>query len=200
MSERHFADGELLAAVFHDLRDPIAAVLMQSGALRKLELGGESGERVHKRAEAISRSADRALKLLGDVHDLLRFRQERLVLQRSTTPVSELAVTLQAAVQEVLGPRRTALRIVEKTDTLSCDAPRLIRALYHRATRAALATPNDSEITLTLEKDRGAVTTSGNESEGTSRSEQLGWAIVETFLEAHGGSVQRVGAGATFTL
>jgi two-component system phosphate regulon sensor histidine kinase PhoR len=61
---------DLVAIVCHDLKDPLASIVMGTGFLKKTIRADEGAAR--RVVDAISRSADRMSQLIGDFHDLAK--------------------------------------------------------------------------------------------------------------------------------
>ncbi|HEV3189595.1 MAG TPA: histidine kinase dimerization/phospho-acceptor domain-containing protein, partial [Polyangiaceae bacterium] len=73
-------DKDLLSIVCHDLKDPLASIVMGAGFLKKtLPSEDASSRRV---VDAIGRSADRMANVVGDFHDLARLEAGRMELDR----------------------------------------------------------------------------------------------------------------------
>ncbi len=190
-------DEQLLSALFHDLRDPLAAVLMQSRSLLKEELT----ERPRRRTEAIVRSADRAVCLLGDVQDLFRLRQGRLSPTLGDHPLSALADGVTAASRDALGIRNVQLaRELDASARGRFDLTLTTRALFHLVVMAAAASPSGATVRLTLGVSEGRARGRVQGESGTPledaqasarRSELLGWTVASGLIEAQGGTLVR---------
>jgi len=72
------ADKDLIAIVCHDLKDPLASIVMGSGFLKKT-VGAEDAA-ARRVIDAISRSADRMNQVVGDFHDLSKIEAGTLVV------------------------------------------------------------------------------------------------------------------------
>jgi signal transduction histidine kinase len=199
-------DNELLSALFHDMRDPLAAVQMQSRSLLKAELLGPDAERVKRRSEAIARSSERALGLLGDVQDLFRLRRGVLTLNPALHPLSLACEEVLRSASAAAASRQVQLiaEAVPPSATALFDRALLPRALHHVVLLAAAFCAPGATVRLTLHRNaEGVVGHAGDEatrpsSTPLSRSEILGWTLAGAFIQAHpGGTVVRDAAGQT---
>ena len=80
---------ELLAVVSHDLRNPLGAIVT-SASLLQTPVDGNVGERVHKLAQTILRSADQMDRLIADLLDLAQIRAGKLAVEQKPQDVEGL--------------------------------------------------------------------------------------------------------------
>jgi signal transduction histidine kinase len=89
-------EADLISIVCHDLKDPLASIVMGAGFLRKtINADDGAGRRV---VEAIARSTDRMSQVIGDFHDLAKLEAGRITLD--LRPWDVVAV-LQATVTQL---------------------------------------------------------------------------------------------------
>jgi signal transduction histidine kinase len=75
---REATDADLISIVCHDLKDPLASIVMGAGFLRKtIPAEDGAGRRV---VEAIARSTERMSQVIGDFHDLAKLEAGRVTL------------------------------------------------------------------------------------------------------------------------
>jgi signal transduction histidine kinase len=110
--EGHDADRDLVAIVCHDLKDPLASIVMGSGFLRKT-IPPEDGA-ARRVIDAIARSAGRMSQVVGDFHDLARLEDGTLSIDPRPCDV---AVVLRGAI----GPLEA--QATEKGITFELDVP-----------------------------------------------------------------------------
>ncbi len=79
---------DLVSIVCHDLKDPLASIVMGAGFLKKTISADESAAR--RVVDAIARSADRMSQVISDFHDLARL--EAGVLQFELRPCDVVAI------------------------------------------------------------------------------------------------------------
>lgn len=71
-------EADLISIVCHDLKDPLASIVMGAGFLRKtIPPEDGAGKRV---VEAIARSTERMSQVIGDFHDLAKLEAGRITL------------------------------------------------------------------------------------------------------------------------
>jgi signal transduction histidine kinase len=69
---------DLISIVCHDLKDPLASIVMGAGFLRKTVSADDGAAR--RVVEAIARSTDRMSQVIGDFHDLAKLEAGRITL------------------------------------------------------------------------------------------------------------------------
>jgi PAS domain S-box-containing protein len=99
---------EVLGVVAHDLRNPVAAILMQARALQRAQT--EREDRTQKAAQRIVRAADRMNRLIGDLLDVSLIEAGQLPVER-----------------ERLSPRQFITESVEQQRPLAANASLEIR-------------------------------------------------------------------------
>jgi PAS domain S-box-containing protein len=216
------ARDQVLGVVAHDLRNPLATILMQSSALKRR---GPEPERRNQRArEIISRAASRMNHLIRDLLDVAQVEAGQLKIERGRVPAGELAaeaVEMQSSlasssglemrlevahdVHEVFGDRE---RLHQVLDNLIGNAIKFTRA-GGRITVGAAA--REAEVVFWVADtgcgispdslphvfDRFWQVTQGSNRLGAG----LGLAITKGIVEAHGGRIwveSTAGQGSTF--
>jgi signal transduction histidine kinase len=81
---------QVLGVVAHDLRNPLSTILLQAGALKRLD--PEAERRSQKQAEAIRRAATRMNRLIQDLLDVAVMESGQLTITRSRLSARELIV------------------------------------------------------------------------------------------------------------
>jgi PAS domain S-box-containing protein len=213
---------DILRAVSHDLRNPLAAVQGQAQLLdRKLE---KSGQPEHVGAEAIITSAQRMNTMIQDLVDSARSESGQLTLNRQSIALpafvhdmkQRLATTMDIARVEVVEP--------EALPPVLADPDRLERILTNLISNALKYSASGTPVTIGFAHEDGRVITSvadrgrGIAPEdlpglfqryfrtGTAREERegmgLGLYITRRLVDAHGGRIwveSELGKGSTFS-
>ena len=212
---------ELLAVVSHDLRNPLGAIVT-SASLLQTPIDGNLGERVHKLAQTILRSADQMDRLIADLLDLAQIRAGKLAVEQKPQDVAGL---IRDCV-EMLRP--LAVKKDLKLDGMTsaglrvrCDHARVLQILSNLVGNAIKFTPEGGSIFIeaqgTGHEARFSVRDTG---QGISAEELprifdrfwqaqrinragigLGLSIGKGLVEAHGGRLwveSKLGAGTTF--
>ena len=148
------AKDEFLATLGHELRTPLAAILLwgkavRSGAIPPQELG--------RAIEAILQSAESQSRLVEDLLDLTRLSSGKLYLARTAVAVDSVARESAEVVQPLAQEKGVALVVdVEPgLGTASLDAARLKQVLWNLLSNAVKFTPRGGRVTLGMRKAAG---------------------------------------------
>jgi signal transduction histidine kinase len=214
------ATGAFLSAACHDLKDPLAAIVMGAGYLLRTLPEDPAMRRV---AEAIQRSALRAGQLVQDLHEVARLESNRI----ETDPRKHEVLDLVAgAVEAFAEPARLKEIRIEQGDIprdlrVLCDKEQLLRALGKILDNAIKFSETGGKVTVTGERQeaqaRISVTDAGRgiaqdrlhsifDREANARQRPrdgpgLGLTIARGLIELqHGkiGVLSEVGRGSTF--
>jgi signal transduction histidine kinase len=216
---------EVLSVVAHDLRNPVAAILMNVARLLARSRIEDPDARNAHGLEAIQRAAMRALRLIEDLVDAGALDAGQL----ATVAVPEAVVPLVTEAVDALRPaaaersQELSLEVsVAANARVRCDPGRLHQVLSNLIGNAIKFTPVGGSITVTVERDGPDVrfsvadTGPGIPPHSLSRvfdrfwqgvpgghgSRGLGLYIARGIVEAHGGKIaarSTVGRGSTFT-
>lgn len=210
----------LLAALSHDLRTPLTALVGLSETLaREVASGGEAGAT----ALAIRDQARRTARLVDNLLEMAKLESGRVALRKDWQSVEELAGGALAALAPSLTGRDVAIDVAADVPLVSCDAVLVERVLVNLVENAVKYSPPGSPIRVAAVRagdrvevsieDRGPGLPKGREqtifdkfARGNAESDVpgvgLGLAIARAIVEAHGGSIRgeaREGGGARFT-
>jgi signal transduction histidine kinase len=75
---REASEADLISIVCHDLKDPLASIVMGAGFLRKTVSADDSAAR--RVVDAIARSTDRMSQVISDFHDLAKLEAGRITV------------------------------------------------------------------------------------------------------------------------
>ena len=216
-----------LAVLGHELRTPLASLLLQAQLLRRGT--AVDAAKLTRVGEVIERATRMQMQLVDDLLDVSRIVAGKLKVQMD---VVDLSVVVKAALDGVSGPiQRKSLELDVVLDraigAVAGDAARLQQAVSNLLTNAIKFSSERGHITVTLEKvngcahikvsDTGAGIDPGFLPHVFDRFSQadtsntrlygglgLGLAIVRHLVEQHGGIIQAdsagVGKGATFSV
>jgi signal transduction histidine kinase len=158
-------DKDLMSIVCHDLKDPLASIVMGAGFLRKTPAAEDpTAARV---IGAIARSADRMSQLVGDFHDLAKLEEGRLQVERRPCDV---VATLRGAIgpMQAQAKERGVSLDFEPTESTEgagtdappivalCDGSRLVQAVGKLTGNALKFTPAGGRVTIRVSRDDGA--------------------------------------------
>ncbi|MBF8178734.1 two-component system sensor histidine kinase KdpD [Herminiimonas contaminans] len=214
----------LLAAISHDLRTPLTALVGLSESLTrsKPELADAQQELAH----ALHEEALRMGNLVTNLLDMARIQSGEVKLNLQWQQFEEVVGSSLRAVQSLLGKHQVVTRLAADLPLVNFDAVLIERVLCNLLENASKYTPPGSQITIAAETngqylsvavyDNGPGLPPGQEEvifEKFTRGEResatpgvgLGLAICRAIIEAHqgtirGGHAPQGGAAITFTL
>ncbi len=214
---------DMLAIVSHDLRNPVNAIVMLTGAVLGREPGDERPLMERDDVEAIRGAARQADGLIQDLQDVSRIANSRLRVERQTVLLSDLVKESADIFEPVM--EDAVLRFVRRVDDdlppVHADGHRLQQVLSNLLGNAVRFTPHGGEIVLTAERcnDRVRIavrdTGPGVSKEDVPRlferywqaprllraGSGLGLFIAKGIIEAHGGEIgieSELGNGSEF--
>jgi signal transduction histidine kinase len=215
---------DLVSIICHDLKDPLASIVMGAGYLKKtVPNEGDEGRSSRRVVEAIARSADRMSQVIGDFHDLSK-------LDMGTLEINVAPCDVVAVLRAAMGPltaqaneKSIELTFEAQGQALArCDRARLAQIVGKLAHNATKFTPAKGRITVRVGSDdkfvRVTVSDSGrgvppeiigeifdhaaNARRTPREGPGLGLAISRGLVELQGGQLtveSRVGEGSTFS-
>ncbi|HEX3177077.1 MAG TPA: ATP-binding protein [Methylomirabilota bacterium] len=217
------AKDELLAAVSHDLRTPLNAVVHAVYTLRRLVPAAPDATRL---LDIVERSATLQQRLIEDLVDLSRVNAGTLELRLAPVSLGHVIDATLAALRHEADRKRIVLDAsTEDGVEVLGDAERLRQVANNIVGNAIKFTPEDGRVVVRVDRSahqgRFIVTDSGpgipvdllphifqpfRQGPGGERRAGLGLglAIAKHIVDLHGGTVQaesrRAGTGATFTV
>ena len=214
---------QILAIVSHDLKNPLATILLTTGALAKRSAPEEMRRRLPESVGKIQRAAERMLRLIDDLLDFAGIEAGRLAIERQPQDPGSMIHETLASFESVAQEKR--LRLTEDVEPhlpkAYCDRDRILQVLSNLVGNATKATAEGGHITLRV-KTGGheilfAVSDNGpgiseedvkhlfepywRSGEAQYEGTGLGLAIARGIVSAHGGRIwaeSELGRGATF--
>jgi signal transduction histidine kinase len=212
---------DVLGIVAHDLRNPLARILMQATLLRREEL--KPGQPSQKCIEAIERAAKRMDRLIRDLLDVTRIEAGRLSIIPSAIPARQL-VSDALETQKTLASSSSVelrLELQEGLGEVWADPERLLQVFENLIGNALQFTERQGRITVgAAPRDNQVLFWVADTGTGIAPEEVphlfdrfwqghkagrqgagLGLPIVKGVVEAHGGNVwveSAPGRGSTF--
>ncbi len=215
---------DLLRAVSHDLRNPLAAIQGQAELLlRALDRAGLTG-RERSSAEAVLTGAKRMNAMIQDLVDSARLEAGQVTLKPQPVDLRAYILDLLERSATTLDVGRIRVEGGEGLPAVMADPDRLERILINLLTNALKYSTPGTEVTITLTRRDGEIATAitdrgpGVAPEdlphiferyfrsrvGRVREEGLGLGLFITkgLVEAHGGRIwaeSQLGVGSTFS-
>ena len=215
---------EAVAAVSHDLKNPLAAIQM---SLQMISQGrfptGKREQLVEKTLEIVERSSSQMTSIIQDLLDYSKIEAHRFSIEKKAEDVSSIISEVFVQFEPIA--RGKSIRLKREIPTaigkVNCERGRIVRALSNFMSNAIKFTPSGGLITLSARLQDGetqfAVQDTGSgiapeqlphvferywQAEDAARKGTgLGLAIARGFVEAHHGKIwaeSQVGHGSTF--
>lgn len=211
----------ILAALSHDLRTPLTALV---GMADTLALGKASPERQRHMLESLRNQALSITQQMTNLLDMARLRSGTLELNGAWQPVEEVIGATLQLVREQWRDREVTVDLAAGLPPLYFDAVLIERVLWNLLENAIKYSPPEMPIEIEVRQidswveisvaDSGPGLPPGNiedlfgvfrrgESESSIPGVGLGLSIARSITEAHGGTIDadnRRGGGACFRL
>jgi signal transduction histidine kinase/DNA-binding NarL/FixJ family response regulator len=217
------ARDEILAVVSHDLRNPLAVVVMAATTMR--QAATVTDERRIALSEKIVRSARRMTRLIEDLLDVTRIDSGRLAVEPERHEAAQLLADAHDMLRTLADEKglRFEREASPEIGAVMADRDRVLQVFSNLAGNAIKFTPKGGKVSISAEPDAGGVVRFSVADTGPGISEEnqtrifdrfwqarktdrqgagLGLAIAKGIVEAHGGRVwvtSEVGFGTTFS-
>ncbi|XXX77814.1 GAF domain-containing sensor histidine kinase [Sorangium sp. So ce134] len=214
---------ELVAVVSHDLKSPLATIVMNTSLLRRKLPSSDDAAELRRPVERIQKSADRMNRLIRDLLDLAKLDGGHISIQPVPHDVSVLLGDALELLREEAAEK--SLRLEHSVDLgverALCDRERVLQVIANLVGNAIKFTPPGGEVALRAEpwgrEVRLSVRDTGpgipedqrariferywQAKETAHKGTGLGLSIAKALVEVHGGRIwveSKVGEGSTF--
>jgi PAS domain S-box-containing protein len=217
------ARDDIIGIVSHDLRNPVNAVKMLTGAILDRQWENDLPEDVVEYSTVIRKAAEQMDSLIRDLLDVTRLEAGRLGVEAIPTDVAELLEDAVRTLIPLASAKSIQLRLAvdESLPMISADRERITQALSNLIGNSVKFSPSGSTIELGAKRGGGKVIISVSDKGPGMTPDQLshafdrfwqsrrtdregaglGLAITRGIVEAHGGriwAVSTAGEGSTF--
>ncbi len=218
---------EFLSNVSHELKTPLTVILSHMQLSRQSIEDGAAISDLDKSIKLISSEAERMALMVGQLLDVGRIDEERMVMDMATESVNSIIGTTLETYYPVFSKNYNELKFVPDmtAPNITCDKARIIQVLVNLITNASNHTRNGT-ITISISHDDNNISVSVTDTgDGISKENialifnryhssraksignnetgnGLGLYINKHIVEAHGGKIfveSEVGKGSKFT-
>jgi two-component system sensor histidine kinase KdpD len=146
----------LLTSISHDLKTPLAIVL---GCASSLKLLGTSltGPAAQELLHSILEEGQRLNQFIANLLDMSQVESSAVKPKQELADLSEIIGSAIQRAQALLARHRVLLKVPDDIPSLELDPVLMDKALYSLLENAALYTPPETEITLTVLQDDDSV-------------------------------------------
>lgn len=217
------ARDDIIGIVSHDLRNPVNAVKMLSGAILSAERETALPDDVVEYSTIIGQASEQMDSLIRDLLDVTRIEAGRLSVEASAADVENLLTDALRTLEPVAREKSIdlQLRADDSLPQVCADRERIRQALSNLIGNSVKFSPAGSKIELRAARVDGEVVVSVRDQGPGMTADQLshafdrfwqsrrtdrdgaglGLAITRGIIEAHGGRIwaeSAIGAGSTF--
>jgi two-component system sensor histidine kinase MtrB len=212
---------EFLAAVAHDMSNPLMALKLSAGVAR--ELPPDSEEKLRQLLTRVDRQVFRLQQMLGDLLDASRIEAGQLELRRGEIDLRQLVDESIGLYQPLPALHTLRVSMPDAPVAVDADETRITQVLNNLLSNAIKYSPEGGAISVALRiEERCAVLTVTDEGVGIAPDELtqvfepfrrsrtvkdlipgvgLGLSVVRRIVTAHGGAIHvwsTLGEGTTF--
>jgi signal transduction histidine kinase len=217
LQEANRQKDEFLAMLSHELRNPLAPILMATELIRSQR---DNPAAVEKYRGVIERQARQLSHLVGDLLDVTRGARGKIVLAKEPVTVAALVAQAQETIAPLIAERRHAVSVHLPSEPLLvyADPIRMTQVLANLLSNAAKYTAPGGQITISAERAGEEIVIRVRDTGRGIQKDQLrrvfepffqsersrsnpegglgvGLSLVQQLVELHGGRVEALSEG-----
>jgi signal transduction histidine kinase len=190
---------EFLAVLAHELRNPLAPILVAAGVLRMAETHDPHVKRV---SDVLERQGKQLTRLIDDLLDATRIGRGKITLVKETVELAVVVERVMDAVRPAIDDRHLELTVSLPPEplTLDVDIARMTQILSNLLLNAVKYTEPGGRISVTAVGERNDVVVSVRDT-GIGMTEEFVARAFDMFTQAeHGQTYARGGLGIGLSL
>ena len=155
LRESHRHRNEFLSALSHELRNPLATIMMGLALFEQVYLDKEQEQKIRG---MIARQAGQLSRLVDDLLDMTRIEQNRFELKKSLLELNRMIEHISLDDQPLFSEKRITLetKVTSEKIYVVGDSVRLTQVIENLLHNASKFTPKDGKVTFILDKDQEA--------------------------------------------
>ena len=153
LRESHKQRNEFLSALSHELRNPLATIIMGLSLFEQVSLDKGEEQKIRK---MVMRQAGQLSRLVDDLLDMTRIEQNRFELKKSPLELNKIIKHISPDDQSLFNEKEITLetRATSEKIYVEGDPVRLTQVIENLLHNASKFTPKNGKVTLILDKDR----------------------------------------------
>lgn len=138
-----------IAAVAHDLRNPLATLRMTTSMLARRDLSAEP-QRLHRHLDVVARQVERLERMVTDLIDVSRIESGELQLEFDTHDLVALARGVVDLFEHASREHHLELVAPDRPVRVECDEGRVEQILVNLVSNAIKYSPDGGQVRLTV--------------------------------------------------
>ena len=194
LSEQDRNKDQVLAAISHELRNPLSPILM---TLEYLSCLGPHSKEVDSGIAVVRRQSEHLVRLVDDLLDVSRVNAGKISLQRKPSQLASVINRSIEIAQQAADQKKQSLHFSLPSEDLwlHADEIRLVQLFSNLLTNAVRYTPNGGEISLRVKRIHGSQVQVSVADNGMGIAEEDLTRVFESFVQLASRQVSSGGLG-----